>query len=364
MSLDYRPGVAAAALAVLLLVASGCGEGRTETTFVCPPCAAHDTLRFEHDGECPVCGMKLTEKPDSVATDPVHLHEGSGNFTIPGGRGHPEKLITLYYHRPESFTPGSPVLIVVPGAGRNAWDYRDAWVETSERHGVLVLSPRYPEVTYPFGAYHMGGLMKGVNVAEAVEFVDGSHQARLDEEALDFEVGRRPEEWIFGELDRIFERAAAAVGSERERYDVFGHSAGGQILHRAVLFHPQMRADRIVAANAGFYTLPDLDTELPFGMAGTPADRSDLRAALGRELTLLLGEEDDGPEAGGTFLRSPSADAQGAGRLQRGRYFVEAGKAKADSLGVAFGWSVETVPGVGHDYERMSQAAAAHLYGG
>ena len=44
---------------------------------------------------------------------------------------------------------------------------------------------------------------------------------------------------------------------------MFGHSAGAQILHRMVLFAPGSRADRIVAANSGFYTLADPDQALP-----------------------------------------------------------------------------------------------------
>lgn len=351
----------------LLLVAgvllAACGDGRSETTYVCPPCAPHDTLRFEHDGECPVCGMKLTEKPDSSHVGPAHIHEGSGNFMIRGGPGHQETLLPVYYHRPESFTQESPILIVVPGAGRDGWDYRDAWVEASERHGVLVLSPRYPEQAYDFGDYHMGGVAEATNIEEVADFIEGSHEVVLDEERLAFEVNAQKREWLFGDFDRLFEAVGSAVGSERTGYDVFGHSAGGQILHRFVLFQPDSKADRILAANAGFYTLPDLEADLPFGLGGTPMEEADLVASFERNLTLFLGEEDDHSEAGGIFLRSPSADAQGPGRRQRGRHFYETGKKMAEELDVEFAWRIEIVPGVGHDHEGMSEAAAKYLYG-
>lgn len=359
---------ATAVLCSLGVLLAGCRPGdasprERETAYVCPPCAPHDTLTFEHDGACPVCGMELTEKPDTAPTADLHLHEGSGNFVMPGGPGHRKKLVTVYYHRPESFTPRSPVLIVVPGAGRDAWEYRDAWIEAAGQHGVLVLAPRYPEPAYPFGAYHMGGLMEAANVGEAARFVEGSAEVFLEEEALTYDVNRRPEEWIFEDLDRLFELAAEAVGSERLRYDVFGHSAGGQLLHRSVLFHPHLNARRIVAANSGFYTLPDPDAELPFGLKGTPVEGEDLRASLRQPLVLLLGEEDDHAEAGGTFLRSPSADRQGPGRLQRGRHFYEAGRKRAEELGAEFEWEIQVVPGVGHDHQGMSRAAARRLYG-
>lgn len=347
----------------LLLPPAGYGDEDIETTYVCPPCTAHDTLAFKHDGECPVCGMKLIEKPDSSRVGDVHIHEGSGAFLVEGGPGHQEKLVTVYYHRPESFSPKSPILLVVPGAGRDAWEYRDAWVEASEEHGVLVLSPSYPESTYDFEDYHMGGVVEESNALEIIEFVEHSSQAKLDEERLVYEVNEAQREWIFHDFDRIFEMASAAVGSERTAYDAFGHSAGGQILHRLVLFHPNAKVDRIVAANSGFYTLPDLESRLPFGLKNTPVDEEDLRASFRRDLVLLLGGEDDHPEAGGTFLRSPSADEQGEGRLQRGRHFHETGKAKASELGVGFNWKVETVPGIGHEFRPMSEAAGKYLYG-
>lgn len=342
---------------------SGCADGRSEPTYVCPPCAPHDTLRFEHDGECPVCGMKLTEQPDSSRVGQPHIHEGSGTFIIRGGPGHHENLITVYYHRPESFTPASPILIVVPGAGRDGWDYRDAWVDASERHGLLVLSPRYPEQSYGFEDYHMGGVVKVTNMEEVVDFVEGSHEVLLQEEQLTVEVNAKKQDWIFHDFDRLFETVASAVGSDRTGYDLFGHSAGGQILHRFVLFHPNSEAERIVAANAGFYTLPDLDADLPFGLDGTPIEAADLATSFEQNLTLLLGAEDDHSEAGGIFLRSPSADRQGSGRRQRGRYFHETGKKMADALGAEFAWRIEVVPGVGHDGGGMSEAAAQYLYG-
>lgn len=337
---------------------------RTDTTtYVCPPCAPHDTLRFEADGHCPVCGMALIQEVDSSRVGHAHLEAGSGNFVVRGGPGHEDGLVTVFYHAPGNYAHDSPVLLVIPGAGRNAWDYRDAWVEASEQHGILILSPSYTEQEYGFEDYHMGGLVEETNLTEVAEFVENSSQVLLDEERLVVDVNPSESKWIFGDFDRIVQVAKEAAGSTRSGYDVFGHSAGGQILHRQVLLHPESEADRIVAANAGFYTMPDLEAELPFGLKGAPVREEDLRASFARNLVLLLGEEDDHPEAGGIFLRSPSADRQGAGRLQRGRHFYEASRARAEEIGAEFDWEIETVPGVGHEFGRMSEAAAEYLYG-
>ena len=42
-----------------------------------------------------------------------------------------------------------------------------------------------------------------------------------------------------------------------------------------------------------------------------------------RRLCILLGELDNYPFAGGTFLRTPIVDLQGVGRLQRGKRFYD-----------------------------------------
>jgi hypothetical protein len=294
----------------------------------------------------------------------ARIHPGSGNFILEGGEGHPEKLITVFYHQPETFLPNSPILVVVPGAGRNAQDYRDAWIESSETFGVLILSPMYTEEDYDFGAYHLGGLLSEMNIAESSGRGEGPNEVTLDEEILTYKVNRIPEQWIFPDFDRLFERAAVDVGSSREGYDLFGHSAGGQILHRLALFYPNSKADRILAGNSGFYTLPDTTTQFPFGLEGAPIDEEDLEASFEQNLVLFLGAEDDATETGGTLLRSPTVDQQGLHRLERGRYFYEMGRQISQRQGLQFRWSLEIVPGVGHDFRGMSKAAAEYLYGG
>ena len=331
--------------------------------YMCPPCGVHDDLLFHEDGMCPVCGMALIERPDSTRIGRPDLHVGSGNFLMEGGSRREDRLIHVFYHYPEGFTARSPILIVVPGAGRNAHDYRDEWGGASERHGVLVLAPRYREEEYDFGGYHMGGLMHSMNLAQSVRREAESNRAYLDEDRFTYRVNRDPTQWIFQDFDRLFGRVAEAVGSRRERYDLFGHSAGGQILHRLVLFHPDAHADRILAGNAGFFTLPDTSTGLPFGMRDVPMFEEDLKNALSRRLVVFVGEGDDATETRGTLLRSPTADRQGMHRLERARHFYQTGRALAQRMGAPFAWSLEVVPGVGHDFRAMSAAAAKYLYG-
>ena len=49
-----------------------------------------------------------------------------------------------------------------------------------------------------------------------------------------------------------------------------------------------------------------------------------------------------------TLRKTPEADRQGAHRLARGRTFFSLGAARADALGVDFGWRLQEVPGAAH----------------
>lgn len=360
--------------------------------------------------------LGLSSPPPAAAQDPaaeapsaVSLDPGSGSFVVDGGPAHREKRIRVHYHRPESFDRSSRVIMVIPGAGRNGDDYRDAWTGASEEHGVLVLSPSYPERFYPeYWSYNLAGMTASVTFELTATVDTDPDEWRLDDAAakLDSALNVHPHEvfghgplggllrqmvlfdaagtiadvdvgatglevnpdrgdWIFADFDRIFEIVREEASLEADGYDMFGHSAGGQILHRLALFRPGSKAHRILAANSGWYTLPELGTDFPYGLGGTPVGKEDLAEALGEEgLVVFLGEEDDADETRGSLRRTPQAARQGPGRLSRGRYFHRKAEEAAGRLGVELAWGLHVVAGVGHDYERMSAAAAAYLYGG
>ncbi|WP_129791881.1 heavy metal-binding domain-containing protein [Sphingosinicella sp. CPCC 101087] len=346
------------------------GSGRAlaapaSTRYVCPPCGcAADGRIFDGPGTCPACGMRLVVHPDDLPFEPQSLAPGAGAFRVRGGRGREDKAIIVHHYRPAALTPDSPILLVLPGAGRNGDDYRDSWIAAAEAHNILVAALAYSESDYDFAAYHMGGVIKNLRISNMPTGPDGRQPTNihLRDEDFRFDINDRPETWLFNDFDRIFAILAGAVGSSRQLYDLFGHSAGGQILHRFALFQPSSRADRIVAANSGFYTLPDFSVPQPFGLAGTGLTESSLAAAFSRKLTLLLGELDNHPERGGIHLHTPLADSQGLDRLSRGRFFFEVARRQAERLGHALNWELEVVPGVAHDHVGMGRAAARLLY--
>lgn len=292
----------------------------------------------------------------------IQINEGSGSFLIKGGIGHEDDLITIYYHKPKNINSKSKILIVIPGAGRNGDDYRDSWVEASEKHSVLVLSPSYSEKEYPFWDYHLGGMVKKIDLKKGITYQKNSNQVFMDEDVVKFTQNNDSNEWIYHDFDRIFRIAKKAVQSKQKKYDMFGHSAGGQILHRFALIYPNSNANRILASNAGSYTTVDLKTGFPFGLKDIDIHKKHFKNAFKKHLVLFLGELDNANEKGGLLLRSKTVDKQGTHRLARGNYFYNKGLELAETLKTKFNWKLKIIDGVGHNQREMAKAAAVYLY--
>lgn len=323
-----------------------------QNKYVCPPCPVHDTLSFDHDGVCSVCGMNLIEKRDSTDINIIEIHTGSGNFLIDGGPSHKDRVITVFYHKPKSFSPQSPVMMVIPGAGRGGDTYRDAWIKASEKHGVLILSPQYAERYYPeFWSYNLGGMITGVELNEERTAMIG------------YELNNNSDEWLWADFDKMFFEVKENLQLETDSYDMFGHSAGAQILHRMTLFKPDNNAHRILVSNAGWYTVPSKNDAFPYGLKGVSVAEDQIELAFKAKLIVFLGEEDNEHETRGHLVRSQDTDKQGTHRLTRGKYFFNRSKTYAKKQGTDFNWELKVIPGVGHDYKKMSKAAAGYLYG-
>lgn len=319
--------------------------------YICKPCDLPcDELTFAEPGTCPHCTMDLINKRDLVPEKPMVLNQiefepGSGKFLIEGGFKK-EKTIVVHYYFPSNFEPASKVLFVLPGAGRNGDDYRDAWIANSEKYKVLVLSLEYSENHYPgFWNYNLGGMITDVNIQD-----------------MTYKINQNTNEWIYNDFDRIFEKVQAAMGLTANDYDMFGHSAGGQLLHRFAIFNPQNKANRILASNSGWYTVPTDAEVFPYGLLDLEILEDELAASFNSKLILFLGEEDNANETRGSLRRSPEADKQGLHRLARGIYFYNESKKIAKRLNFSANWQLEIIPGIGHDYSGMSTAAAEFLY--
>lgn len=270
---------------------------------------------------------------------------GASRFeaALPHGR-----TIEVFTYRAAEHGPDDPIVVVLAGGGRNGDDYRDSWIAAAERYDLLVLAPAFDEGRFPGPInYNLAGMIR-----------DGADLATLSKVEL-----TPPEAWLYGSIEAVFDEAVARTRSRQSRYDLFGHSAGGQVVHRMMMFAPQARVRTALAANSGWYTTLEPDAPFPYGLGGLSLPPGQLEVALGRDLVVFLGELDNENETRGHLRETAETNAQGAHRLARGRHFHAVAEAESVRLGLPLRWRLQVVPGVGHDYRKMSAAAADHLYG-
>jgi hypothetical protein len=164
----------------------------------------------------------------------------------------------------------------------------------------------------------------------------------------------------FGMIGRLFEHVRIAIDSDRKTFGLFGNSAGAQYVLRYLALTQGASVDAAVAANSGWYMLPDLGVDYPVGMGGLDLNASFVRRYLERRLIILLGDADT-DTAAPDLPRSETAMAQGPHRLARGLWHFEHCKRVADRLGIQFGWKLEIVPGAGHIDQQVFDRAVSIL---
>lgn len=276
-----------------------------------------------------------------VMTSPAmaqHLAAGSGQFEREEAAGATAERQRVFYHRPEAWRPGGRVVVVMHGVNRDADRYRDEWRALADQYGFLLVVPEFSQTKFPGDDwYNFGGM--------------------VDEQGKP----RDRAQWSFNAVDRVFADVRRLSGAERKGYSLYGHSAGAQFAHRFLLFAASPAVEMVVAANAGWYTLPVADEAFPYGLKGSPATEADVRAFLARPLVLQLGEADTDSEHS-SLRRTPDANRQGPHRFARGRNFVAVAEAEARRLEAPLAWRVVTVPGVGHSNGRMAEHAARELF--
>ena len=263
------------------------------------------------------------------------------------------KHLLVHVYRPSRFDAAHGRLwFVMHGATRDADRYAQLAAPVAERHQVMAIAVEFSRQAYPSGdEYTMGVLTQG----------------RIGASALREGRWRQPQEFAYNELERIFDSVRQAIGGRQEGYYLFGHSAGAQFTHRLLTFVPCARVLGAVAANAGWYTLPGMDSRQPFAvpysLRATPPDASDTRALLMAPLTLLLGTQDvQNPEEDNRVRGTRAAMAQGANRLARGHHYYEVGRTLAQNRGVPFGWRLQLAPGAGHDAAEVIASAGYLLF--
>jgi hypothetical protein len=265
---------------------------------------------------------------------------GLGSYTFNGKGALAGQSVKIWYNVPSKglgALSDAKIHFVMHGTTRTAESYRNTWVPLLATKNVLLITPEFSTTQFPGSrTYNQGSV-------------------------LDSRGALRPQEaWSFSMIEAVFDDVVKRVNSTQKDYTMFGHSAGGQFVERFVQFMPQARVRQAVAANPGWHTMPDAGQAYPYGLTKVPTAPADMKVALGRDFTLLLGADDTDPNAA-DLQRDPKTDRQGITRLSRGQNFYAAAQ-KYAGLGSAFNWKLRVVPGVGHSHSGAAKAAAPLLF--
>jgi hypothetical protein len=284
-----------------------------------------------------------------IDTGGLRTRHGSIRFRARDGN-----LITAYTYRATGFVDSGPILFVMHGSGRTAESYLDAFKPIAERHSALAVAPLFDTDAYPKSEDYTLGV--GVNGTPYGGVYRSSEW-------------RAPDDYLFSEIEHLFEALKTELSSRQCNYRIFGHSAGGQFTHRLLTFRPDARVFRAVAANSGWYTLPadgggdNANYYMPYGLQGTPVTPDETKQAFGRELVVLLGSEDTATAAEDPDLRdSVQANFQGSNRLERGQFYFNLARSQATALAAEFAWLTDSVLGAGHDKDEMAASAGWYLF--
>jgi poly(3-hydroxybutyrate) depolymerase len=275
--------------------------------------------------------------PQSGVASKAVVKPGRGMFTFDGYPPLADHPVRVFYDAPADPSTAE-ILIVMHGVGRNAEEYRADWEQLLADRNVIVVVPEFSDADYPGSASYNAG-----NVVDQ----NGRPQPR--------------EQWTFNVIEALFDFIVRDVHSRAEDYALFGHSAGAQFVHRFVEFMPENRARVAVAANAGWYTMPDDSVPFPYGLRGAPAQQRDLGPAFGANLIVLLGANDTDP--GDDSLRHDErSDQQGRHRLERGQNFYRVARDVAADESLPFRWRLQLMPGVAHSHTEAAAAAQLLLF--
>ena len=258
--------------------------------------------------------------------------EESSELLSPGRGAIAYNSVILHYFIPDAPRDAMPLLFLFPGIERDAANYLDAWIDAATTDGRAVIAFEFPRAAYTNNEYITGNV------------IDASGQL----------VPR--DQRSFAVIESAFDYLKGVTGSRVARYDMFGHSAGAQFVHRYLLFNPGARVRRAVAANAGWYTVPDFSIDFPHGIKDVGLSEDDLRAAFSIPLTVHLGTSDTRQDA--SLNTSPGSMLQGPHRYARGLYFYNACSTIALRASIPFALEKRELPNVGHDQAKMARDAA------
>jgi len=246
-----------------------------------------------------------------------------------------QRTVIAHIYVPDKLGHDARILVVMHGTSRTAKRYLRTWKRLADTNGVVLLAPEFSKKDWPNSRhYNLGNIFTAKRKTSKPRSL-----------------------WSFSAMEKAVKITSKIAGVNGERFFLYGHSAGGQFVHRYVMLTGGKKLIRAVAANAGWYLWPDENKKFPYGLRLLENQNWDWKAVFRTDLTVLVGS-DDNDSAGKTLRTKKGAMVQGKHRLQRAVNFFLAAREYADEQEQKFRWRLQTVPGVGHSNRGMSVGAA------
>jgi poly(3-hydroxybutyrate) depolymerase len=249
-------------------------------------------------------------------------------------KGRADRPVKVYTYRPRQCDSNCPMVFVLAGVKRDASNYRQHWELAADRWGFIVIAPEF--LAWPkAAAYNLG------------------------------DVAQQPdrEKWAFSTIEHLFDEMRV----DQKDYRIFGHGAGAQFVQRMLIFRSDNRASVLVAANPGWYTMPEWRKDkspdsFPYSLVGSRAGENELRQAFAKRFVLMVGENDVDPDDEGSMQSGP-VKKQGESAVERGENFFKAATSVATDIGAKLAWELIELPTGTREAEAVSRAASELLFG-
>jgi hypothetical protein len=244
--------------------------------------------------------------------------------------------IPVWVVLPSNYSAASKFVATMCGINRDASNIATFWVPFANANNYVIAAPEFSSKNWSSDAYILGNMFTGSNGT-----------GNLNPKA----------KWTFNIVEQIHRELYINCGLKDSTYELWGHSAGGQFVHRLAFFLPDKLITRYIVGNSGWYTCPDLSVIFPWGAQNSQLNltNTDLVTYTNQKLVIMRGTADTLRD--GALNTEPLSDAQGLNRYTRAGYFYNTGVKVNSNLS----WKLIDVPNVGHSDQLMAVAGGSYI---
>lgn len=249
--------------------------------------------------------------------------------------GNPD--VKTFVVAPPKIDKRTKIIVVMHGQLRGAVRYLESWREWASKNNYLAIAPQFDEANWKDSrSYNLGNL-----------FTQGEAEG----------VIKPASQWTFTIVGDIFKKIRGEFGIADKKFDIWGHSAGGQFVHRFLFYKPDAPVRTAISANAGWYTTPELETAFPYGWKHPQFSftETDLKRYTQIRLVIMRGTSDTGIDD--QVRTTPEANRQGRNRFERAKFMFDTVK----KINPRSPWQLIDVPGAAHEQQKMAAAAQTLL---